>query len=341
MSNERSNRVRDVSMNSSRSGSDMDVDAPKPLNSIKYSKILAVQNPIQEEKKSEISDEHHFQSEDQQSSSEDDNWSHEEEQKEGEHEEVENEDEESSENEGEKKYSDSSPSKRLQNEVSALLLHYYKEGLTVDEVIAKHIYGISCSTIYRHYQNLDNFGTNSRRKGSGRISKLNSSVEELIQKYLKEDEWIDSKIIASKLKNKGHDIHYSTINRYLKKLRYKYVKPLEGMVLEEHHKKARKEWCQRHKDDEWDEVLFIDECTIKGGKKSHRQWKKIGENKVNRKKNSGKKINIWGGISMQGKTPLKIYTHNMNSEYFIKTIRELKKDIIKITGNPVVLVADN
>ena len=31
----------------------------------------------------------------------------------------------------------------------------------------------------------------------------------------------------------------------------------------------------------------------------------------------------------------------MNSEYFIKTIRELKKDIIKITGNPVVLVADN
>ena len=73
MSNERSNRVRDVSMNSSRSGSDMNVDAPKPLNSIKNSKILAVQNPIQEEKKSEISDEHHFQSEDQKSSSEDDN----------------------------------------------------------------------------------------------------------------------------------------------------------------------------------------------------------------------------------------------------------------------------
>ena len=36
--------------------------------------------------------------------------------------------------------------------------------------------------------------------------------------------------------------------------------------------------------------LFIDECKIKGGKKRHRQWKKIGENKVNRKKNSGKKI---------------------------------------------------
>ena len=44
---------------------------------------------------------------------------------------------------------------------------------------------------------------------------------------------------------------------------------------------------------------------------------------------------------MQGKTPLKIYTHNMNSEYFIKTIREFKKNIIKIIGNPVVLVADN
>ena len=96
------------------------------------------------------------------------------------------------------------------------------------------------------------------------------------------------------MKNKGHDIHYSTITRYLKKLRYKYVKPLEGMVLEEHHKKTRKKWCQRHKDDEWDEVLFIDECKIKGGKKRHRQWKKIGENKVNRKKNSGKKNQYLG-----------------------------------------------
>ena len=69
--------------------------------------------------------------------------------------------------------------------------------------------------------------------------------------------------------------------------------PLEGMVLEEHHKKARKGWCQRHKNDECNEVLCIDECTIKGGKKSHRQSKKIDENKVNRKKNSGKKINVW------------------------------------------------
>ena len=95
------------------------------------------------------------------------------------------------------------------------------------------------------------------------------------------------------------------------------------MILEEHHKKTRKEWCQRHKHDEWDEVLFIDQCTTKGGKKNHRQWKKIGENIVNRKKNLGKKY--LRGISMQGKKPLKIYIHNINSKYFIKTIRELKK----------------
>ena len=52
-------------------------------------------------------------------------------------EEVKNEDEKSSENEEEKKVFKSSLSKRLQNEVSALLLHYYKEGITVDEVIKK------------------------------------------------------------------------------------------------------------------------------------------------------------------------------------------------------------
>ena len=48
MSNEGSNRVRDVSMNSSCSGSDMDVDTPKSLNNIEHSKIYAVQNLIQE-----------------------------------------------------------------------------------------------------------------------------------------------------------------------------------------------------------------------------------------------------------------------------------------------------
>ena len=52
------------------------------------------------------------------------------------------------------------------------------------------------------------------------------------------------------------------------------------------------------------------------------KWKKIGENIVNRNKNSGKKNQYLRGILMQGKTPLKIYTHNMNSEYFIKTLRD-------------------
>ena len=47
-----------------------------------------------------------------------------------------------------KKNSNSSTSKRFQNEVSVLLLHYYKEGLTVDEVIFKNISGIPCSTRY-------------------------------------------------------------------------------------------------------------------------------------------------------------------------------------------------
>ena len=63
MRNERSNRVRDVSVNSSRRGSDMYVDSPKSLNNIKNSEIRAVQNPIQEERKSEISDEDHFSNE--------------------------------------------------------------------------------------------------------------------------------------------------------------------------------------------------------------------------------------------------------------------------------------
>ena len=42
MSNESSNRVRDVLINSSRSGSNMDVDAPKSLNNIENAEIRAV-----------------------------------------------------------------------------------------------------------------------------------------------------------------------------------------------------------------------------------------------------------------------------------------------------------
>ena len=65
MSNERSNRMRSVSINYSSSGSNMNVDTPKLLNNIENSKIRAYQNPIQEEKRPEISNE------DQQSSPED------------------------------------------------------------------------------------------------------------------------------------------------------------------------------------------------------------------------------------------------------------------------------
>ena len=51
--------------------------------------------------------------------------------------------------------------------------------------------------------------------------------------------------------------------------------------------------------------------------------------------------NYLRGKSMQGKIALKIYTHYLNSEYFIKTIRELKKNLQKITGNHEELFADN
>ena len=39
--------------------------------------------------------------------------------------------------------------------------------------------------------------------------------------------------------------------------------------------------------------------------------------------------NYLRGKSMQGKISLKIYTHYLNSEYFIKTIRELIKKTYK------------
>ena len=73
MSNERLNRVRGVSMNSSRSWSDVNVDDQSNSITLK-NKICAIQNSTQEEKISEIIDEHNFQNEDLQSNYENGNW---------------------------------------------------------------------------------------------------------------------------------------------------------------------------------------------------------------------------------------------------------------------------
>ena len=80
---------------------------------------------------------------------------------------------------------------------------------------------------------------------------------------------------------------------------------------------------------------------FRGGPQKSYKWVASDlENTVSKSKGNVK-INAWGGISKRGKTTIRLFHENLNSEIYCKILAESLDEIKALVKGKVVLVSDN
>ena len=131
---------------------------------------------------------------------------------------------------------------------------------------------------------------------------------EKIKQLLKEDNTLSAEEIQQKMDNQGIKVSNSTIRRALNAKKHTYRKPnIESMLLNTNQKKKRIEFSQNYIDSDYTKMIFTDECVFKGGKQRWRKWCSDEEKyKISAMKPKWK-VNVWGGIWLNGKVSLRFF----------------------------------
>ena len=105
-------------------------------------------------------------------------------------------------------------------------------------------------------------GSIGRRPGSGRISKVTGCVKTLVEEQMQRDDETTAHQIHQMLLEHGVNISFRTILRCRSLLGWTFRGSAYCQLIREANKTKRLEWCERYKDDNFDDVIWTDESTI-------------------------------------------------------------------------------
>lgn len=91
---------------------------------------------------------------------------------------------------------------------------------------------------------------------------LQAKEDEKIVALATKDENATSSKIQQKMEEKGVEISARTIRRRLQEAKGKYSRPILKPLLTEKHRHQRLNWAKKHKNFDWNKVIFTDESTF-------------------------------------------------------------------------------
>lgn len=201
------------------------------------------------------------------------------------------------------------------------ILHYWLNGVRTNKEIHQKT-NIPLRTIQRNLKKLGETGTIEHKGGNGRPSKVTQTISRSIGQLVRRNSAVTTRQLAIKVQE-THNISISHTNiwRHMVKKGYNNAIPLSTPMLTSGHIEARKAWAQAHLNDNWDRTIFTDETAFDLFRNKVTRWYKNGERPIRRLPKSRQKVMAWGGISLNGKTPLFCFTEIMDGPFYVNILR--------------------
>ena len=136
------------------------------------------------------------------------------------------------------------------------------KGYTIVRLLEEEGIKLSTFGVYKFLKVYEETGTTARRSGSGRPTKVTARVKELVEEQMTRDDETTATQLHRMLVDNGVDISLSTILRCRTSLRWTFRRSAYCQLIKENNKVKRLEWAQRNKDDNFDDVIWTDECSI-------------------------------------------------------------------------------
>lgn len=155
--------------------------------------------------------------------------------------------------------------------------------------------------------------SDGQKSGPPRIT--TAKEDEKIVALATKDENATSSKIQQKMEEKGVEISARTIRRRLQEAKGKYSRPILKPLLTEKHRHQRLNWAKKHKNFDWNKVIFTDESTFYLNQPIGKTWNFPGKKKVIRTVKHPAKVHVWGCFSASGFGEIICFQRNLDAEF--------------------------
>ena len=150
----------------------------------------------------------------------------------------------------------------------------FKKGHKTPSELSK-LTGIPLRTVERTVAKLKKGLSLERKKGSGRIQKLNIQDKRRLAQLVNKDDIKTSSELAEEMTKRGSPrVHPNTILNYLHRAGFYKFLPKKSLKLTEKHKMNRVKWCQQNKKRRWHNWIFSDESRFELYDIKGKRWAK-------------------------------------------------------------------
>jgi transposase len=153
------------------------------------------------------------------------------------------------------------------------IIHWYARGLRAPTIRNRlDDEGLSATRvgIYKFLKRLQETGTIARQPGSGRPSKVDGEVEQIIEAEMTKNDETTIAELQILLRNKGHPISLPTILRCRKHLGWSSRGAAYCQMIREPNKVKRLAWARENINKNFDDVIWTDETSVQ--MESHRRF---------------------------------------------------------------------
>lgn len=145
------------------------------------------------------------------------------------------------------------------------IIYYYQQGYrapTICLLLQKEQLSVSRVGIAKFLSKYEETGSIARTPGSGRPTKITAEVKALVEAKMQDDDETTAIQLHALLSSRGYQISKKTILRCRSALGWTFRGSAYCQLIRESNKIKRLEWARQHLHDDFDDVVWTDECSV-------------------------------------------------------------------------------
>ena len=145
------------------------------------------------------------------------------------------------------------------------IIYLYNQGFkppTIKKLIAQEGMHATREGIHKFLVKFNETGCLVRRPGSGHPSKMTLEIKNLVEQQMRLDDETTAYQLHKLLVSSGLELSLQTILRCRASLGWTFRGSSYCQLIREPNKLKRLEWAKEHQQDELDNVIYSDECTV-------------------------------------------------------------------------------
>ena len=149
--------------------------------------------------------------------------------------------------------------------VKQRIIYFHQRGYrppTISVLLQEESISASRVGIAKFLMKYELTGSVSRAPGSGRPTKISTEIKAIVEDKMREDDETTASQLHKILTSRGYQISSRTILYYRFALGWTFRGSTYCQLIHEPNKIKRLEWAQRYLNDHFDDVVWMDECSV-------------------------------------------------------------------------------